>query len=123
MLNAVATNIVGVSGHEDWVLSQVMMNQGFCIFEVPVFCNHMRKDMYRKWGEITEAWNIYGQHKAGLHPKVKDYFWIPKKGIEFSIRFFDSWYFFHSLYQFGGVVKAIYFPKEFERVDKSEMKK
>lgn len=118
LLKAEETNIREVSGHEDWVLSQVLMKQGYSIVEVPLFCNHLRVHTYGKWGTYTEAWNIYGQFKAGLHPTMKKYFWILRKGILFTVIFNDSWYFFDALKHFRAVLRALKEPVEWDRSKK-----
>ena len=115
LLKAAETNIKQVSGHEDWILSQVMHQQGYSIVEVPVTVNHLRVHTFGKWGGYSEAWNICGQRQAGLHPKLRQYLWVLKRGFEFSWRFRDPWYLKYFSGQFWGVLKALYGNPEFKR--------
>jgi len=115
LLKAEETNIREVSGWEDWILSQVLFEQGYSIVEVPLFCEHLRVHTFDKWGVYTKQFSISGQMKAGTKPTIRKYFWMIPKGVKFSFLFRDFWYLKYHINLFRTVLKALKNPVEWDR--------
>ena len=107
-----------VSGFEDRILSKVMMSKGYDLWEVPVYCWHLKDHVSEKWGDFTVIWNYKGKIEAGIKPSLMEYAYLLKKGIQFSLIFKDFWYFKYFTKQFLSVLKFSMNPKEVKRLAK-----
>jgi glycosyltransferase involved in cell wall biosynthesis len=108
-------NIENLNAWEDWVLAQEMMKSGYKILEVPIICEHLRSETYKKFGVYTEAWGIAGELKSkGINLKtLLRPFWFLYWGVRCCYHFKDFEHFLFNFKVFKSTIYAILFPKKF----------
>ncbi len=101
--------IDNLNAWEDYVMGQSMIKQGYDVIEVPVACDHLKNEVYEKFGNYTEAWGIAGELKAkGFNPKTLGRpFYFLYWGIRCTVHFKDFRYTQYYTGVFISMIKSI----------------
>jgi len=63
--------ISNLNAWEDYAMTQWMIKKGYEVIEVPLYCDHLKAELYKKIGLYTESWGIAGELKAkGYNPRT-----------------------------------------------------
>lgn len=83
--------IAELNAWEDYAMGQHMIKKGYDVLEVDVACDHLKSDVYAKFGFYTEAWGIAGEIKAkGMNPyTLMRPFYFLYWGVRCTIHFKD----------------------------------
>jgi len=102
--------IDGLNAWEDYVMGQHMIEKGYKVIEVPIFCDHLKHGVYKKFGNYTEAWGIAGELKAkgwNMYTLMRPFYFL-YWGVRCTLHFKDFRYTQYYIGVFISMWKAIY---------------